>query len=166
MITRNDIIQALSTLDPHLSTLILSFIPIIEPRFAIWAGVTIYRMSPLEALAVTTIGLFFLSLVITLLIEEILDSAREGMLSRIPLLHRLVIWLENRSLEKASPLIKRYGWIGLVAFVAVPLPFTGVYTGSIAGVLLGIKGKRMFIGLFVGGLISVLINFMVILGYY
>jgi uncharacterized membrane protein len=40
--------------------------------------------------------------------------------------------------------VDKYGFWGLFAFVAVPLPFTGAYTGTILAWLLGMHWKKAF----------------------
>lgn len=47
---------------------------------------------------------------------------------------------------------ERFLLLGLFAFVAVPLPLTGVWTGTAIAVFLGIKGYKAFIALFAGNL--------------
>ncbi len=52
----------------------------------------------------------------------------------------------HRKLEgiriKAHPKVERYGFWGLVLFVAVPLPGTGAYAGTAAAWLLEIEWKK------------------------
>ena len=51
-------------------------------------------------------------------------------------------------------MIEKYERIGLVLFVAIPLPITGAWTGSIASVLLGMSFKRALLSIFLGVLIA------------
>ncbi len=46
---------------------------------------------------------------------------------------------------------------GLAAFIAVPLPVTGMYTGAALGLLLGVRGARLMAALLAGGSASVLL---------
>lgn len=63
----------------------------------------------------------------------------------------------KRSKAKTAKLIHKYGMFGLFVFVLVPLPLTGVYTGSVVAWLLNAKKKPAFIaistGLFASGII-------------
>ncbi len=45
-------------------------------------------------------------------------------------------WLFRRTRRKGGP-IERYGHLGLVLFVAIPLPVTGGWTGAVAAFLFG-----------------------------
>ena len=56
----------------------------------------------------------------------------------------------KRTRKKAVRYTEKYGWIGLMLFVAIPLPVTGAYTGTLAAWLLGIDRKRAMLALSLG----------------
>jgi uncharacterized membrane protein len=62
-------------------------------------------------------------------------------------------WI-HRKLEhvraKAHPLVEKYGFWGLAAFVAIPLPGTGAYAGTAAAWLLDMEPKRAFLAVSLG----------------
>ena len=64
---------------------------------------------------------------------------------------------------KKSDQIEKYGYWGLMLFVAIPLPGTGAWTGSLIAVLLGLKPAKslLFIlfGVMIAGLIMSLLAF-------
>ncbi|MDP2400629.1 MAG: small multi-drug export protein [Actinomycetota bacterium] len=66
-------------------------------------------------------------------------------------------WL-HRKLErvrhKAHPLVEKYGVMGLAAFVAVPLPGTGAYSGSAAAWLLDMKWHKAFLSISIGVVVA------------
>ncbi len=62
----------------------------------------------------------------------------------IPALARLWAKLEARVRLKGEDQVHRYGAIGLFLFVAIPLPGTGAWTGSILAVILGLKRRYAF----------------------
>jgi len=70
-------------------------------------------------------------------------------------------WIETRS-EHKGQLIYDYRYIGLFLFVAIPLPTTGVWTGSIVASLLEMDIKKciplIFAGNLVAGIIVVLLH--------
>ena len=49
--------------------------------------------------------------------------------------------MENRSLSKTDQ-IEKYQYLGLMIFVGIPLPGTGVWTGCLIVVLLGMDKKQ------------------------
>jgi len=60
----------------------------------------------------------------------------------------------NRFIEKtqtkAKPYVDKYGMLGLALFVAVPLPGTGAYSGSLAAHIFGLKNKKAFASIAAG----------------
>lgn len=65
-------------------------------------------------------------------------------LSRWKLFERFFAWLFERSRRRAGTHIEKYKALGLAAFVAVPLPVTGAWTGCVAAFVFGIP-KRLAI---------------------
>jgi len=70
---------------------------------------------------------------------------------------RLMDWLFERTRKRADAKIKRYEHLGLLIFVAIPLPFTGAWTGVLIAYLFGLKFGRSLITIFVGIIIAALI---------
>ncbi len=68
-----------------------------------------------------------------------------------------------RTQKKVELKVKKYGYLGLTLFVAIPLPVTGAYTGALGAWILGMETKKVFISIFLGVIISGII---VTLGYY
>ena len=52
--------------------------------------------------------------------------------------------------DKRTDLIRKWGFWGLVCFVAVPLPVTGAWTGTVAASLLGMKYRDAFMAIVIG----------------
>jgi uncharacterized membrane protein len=87
------------------------------------------------------------------------------LLSRVPFFEKFLSWLFART-RKRGTLIEKYERIGLVLFVAVPLPVTGAWTGSIAAVLLGMKFPRALLSICIGVLIAgVIVTCLTLLGW-
>ncbi len=62
-------------------------------------------------------------------------------LERYPPFKRLWDELEARVRLKGEEKVQRYGALGLFLFVALPLPGTGAWTGSVLAVVLGVKKR-------------------------
>ncbi len=56
----------------------------------------------------------------------------------------------DRTRKKVKPKVDKYGYLGLTIFVAIPLPVTGAYTGSIGAWILGMDKKKSFVGISLG----------------
>ena len=58
---------------------------------------------------------------------------------------KAAIYLSLRARRKTGPVVQKYGSIGLMIFVMIPLPFTGSYIGTIAAYIFGIDYKKSLI---------------------
>ncbi len=56
----------------------------------------------------------------------------------------------ERTRKKVNPLIEKYGMLGLAIFVAVPIPGTGAYTGTLAAWFFGMNKWKAFISVSIG----------------
>ena len=81
-------------------------------------------------------------------------------LSRIPLFDR---YLDNLR-KRGKPKVDKYGFWGLFLFVAVPLPLTGAYTGTILAWLLDVDWRRAFPAVGVGVIVAGFVVFLLTLG--
>ncbi len=70
---------------------------------------------------------------------------------------RAAVWVAQRAKLGTKDKIKKYGFFGLVLFVMIPLPGTGVYAGTIASYLFKIERKKAFmanaLGIFLSSVI-------------
>jgi len=66
--------------------------------------------------------------------------------------------------RKGEPGVRKYGLIGLLLFVAVPLPITGAYTGTVLSWLLAMEWKRSFIAIGLGVVCAGIIVMLATLG--
>jgi uncharacterized membrane protein len=69
---------------------------------------------------------------------------------RWPFLRRRVEAIRRRG----SPLVEKHGFGGLVLFVAIPLPTTGVYAGAMLSWLLGMKWQASLLAVVLGAATS------------
>ena len=66
-------------------------------------------------------------------------------------------WLFTKTRRRADKKIRRYEYIGLLLFVAIPLPFTGAWTGALIAYLFGLNFSKSLITIFIGVLIAAII---------
>lgn len=78
-------------------------------------------------------------------------------LYKVRIYQRLFDYWVNRTRKKAEKNIGRFGYWGIMLFVAIPLPITGAYTGTLAAWILKLDKKRssfyLFLGVAIAGLI-------------
>lgn len=70
---------------------------------------------------------------------------------------KAAIFVARRAKVGAAKNVKKYGFWGLMIFVLIPLPGTGVYAGTIAGYLFGLERKQAFLANTIGIFISCVI---------
>jgi len=134
-----------------LATLVVSVVPVIELRGAIPIGVAL-GLHPIAAMLASILGNMLPVPFIILFVRHIFTwLKRHSSLGR-----RMVQWLEDRAHNKSALVIK-YRAIGLCLLVAVPLPGTGAWTGSIVAALLDIPLREaiptILLGVIIAGLI-------------
>ena len=75
-------------------------------------------------------------------------------------LRKFVFWANlmdkifDRTRKKANKKIERYETLGLLLFVAIPLPFTGAWTGSLIAYLFDLNFYKSLIVILLGIIIS------------
>lgn len=67
---------------------------------------------------------------------------------------RLMDWLFAKTRKRADAKVKRYEHIALLLFVAVPLPFTGAWTGALIAYLFDLKFSKSIVTIFMGIIIA------------
>jgi uncharacterized membrane protein len=144
-----------------LATLVIAMLPVFELRGAIPVGSQVLGLPLAEAVALSVLG-NMLPIVPILLIL----GPASAWLSRWPLFDRFFRWLFARTRSK-SELVRRYELVGLMLFVAVPLPMTGAWTGAVAAFLFGIRFWPALGAIFLGVLIAAaIITTLVLLGIW
>ncbi len=69
----------------------------------------------------------------------------------------IVSLMLNRIRAKTKRYVDKYGLLGLALFVAIPFPGSGLYSGTLGALLLGMKGKRVVLGLALGNILSLIV---------
>ena len=137
-----------------LSVIIMSVLPISELRGAIPLGLGL----GLDPMLVIPVSVFFNIMVffpiffgLMVIKDTILYRSKliQGQLSRIQ--------MKRNKVDK-------YGYFGLFLLVAIPLPFTGAYTGTILAWLLGLDWKKSFVAVTAGVITAGLIVSLLSLG--
>jgi len=144
----------------ELVVLIISALPIFELRGAIPVAINLFHFPWYYAFLLAIIGNLIPVPLILLLLKAVVRF-----LSRVSIFDRFFRWLFAYT-RKRGGIIERYERIGLALFVAIPLPVTGAWTGSLAAVLFGLKFKHAMLSIFIGVLIAgVIVTCLSLLGW-
>jgi uncharacterized membrane protein len=137
----------------ELWTIIIASSPIIELRGAIPMAVGVFSFSWSKALFLSLIG----NILPIIPIIWFLDKISDYLSKKFNFFNRFFNCLFEKTRKRTKNSFDKWGKWALVAFVAIPLPFTGVWTGSIAAFLFGIKHKDAFwlisLGAFLAGIL-------------
>jgi len=71
-------------------------------------------------------------------------------------------WLFAKTRKRADIKIRRYEYLGLLLFVAVPLPFTGAWTGALIAYLFGLNFSKSLVTIFIGVIIAAFIMILLV----
>lgn len=144
-------------LSDTLMTIFLSVLPIAELRgalpYAYFHGATLvesYLIAVSCNALVAPILYLFLSTIHT-------------WLEHVPLYHRFFDHTVERARHKLSEKVTKYGYLGVMIFIAIPLPITGAYTGTLGAWVLGLNRRKTMIAAVGGVMISGLIVSLIIL---
>ena len=135
-----------------LLTVLVSMVPVVELRFGIPFGIGTLGLPEWAAFLAAVTGNLIPVPFIIVYIRRIFQWLRR----HIPRLNSLVDKLERKAHLKGQRVTK-YKYLGLMLFVAIPLPGTGAWTGSLIASLLGVKFKKAFPAVLLGIVIATVI---------
>ena len=140
-----------------ISTFFISMLPVVELRLGLPYGIALGLDYPL-ALTAAVLGNMLPVPFIILFIRQIFAWMRRHM----PKLDGFVAKIESKAHLKGET-VQKYGPLGLLIFVAIPLPGTGAWTGALIAALLDLRLKlavpAITAGVFLAGIIISLLTY-------
>ena len=130
----------------YLVTFLLGMCPIIEIRGAIPVGVGM-GLSYFEAFLIGFIGNIIPIYFIVKYIGPIFDFLR-----RFKIFDKIIDWASNKATKKIeeSKRLQNFTALGLFLFVAIPIPGTGAWVGSLIANFLHVPFKKAVVPLVLG----------------
>ena len=148
----------LNTVGEELCVLFCSMIPIIELRGAIPMG-AIFGLPWWQSYILAVIGNMLPVPFILLLIRAVINWMAK---SKVKFFNKIADFLLKR-VEKRRDQIEKYSFWGVCLFVAVPLPVTGAWTGSLVAAMIDMKFWKALLscllGVMIAGVIMTLISY-------
>ena len=138
------------SLKNYLWVFFLSMVPVLELRAAIPIGATL-GLEWVANYLICVIGNMIPVPIILLFVRHVLEWMK-----KIPHLDKIALWVENKA-QKNTPKVQKYASLGLLIFVALPLPGTGAWTGALVAAMLDMRMKYAIPSIFCGVLIAGLI---------
>lgn len=146
-------------LPPRIMVLLVAMLPFSELRGAIPLAIKVYGLTPIEAFILGVVGN-----IIPVIFLLFLLGPLEKRLRIIKVFDMFFDRLFHRTRKKHSERIDRYGALGLVTFVAIPLPITGAWTGVAAAYVFDIKKRYAFPAIVAGVLLAGIVVTLATLG--
>ncbi len=138
---------------------IISILPILELRGGLLAA-SLLGLNPVSAYIISIIGNVLPVPFILLFINKILEWMEK---SKIKWMNKFAKWL-NKKADKHKNQIEKYGYLGLVLFVGIPLPGTGAWTGCLVASMLNLDRKKAFYATLCGIIVASIIMMVVSYG--
>lgn len=149
-----------------LATVIISMIPIIELRGAIPFGSAVelwgeYALPVWQSFLYSVLGCSIVCVILTFLFWPIFKWLKSTKLFK-----KLALAIENKinnssksinektQNEKNEKKIHWIKWWGVFTFVAIPLPLTGVWTGTCIALFIGLSKKDTMLSVILGNMVA------------
>ncbi len=144
-----------------LEIILLSAAPISELRGGIPLAL-IYGFNPIAAFLLCTLVNIAIIPVIFIFLETL-----NKLFLKIPVYSKFFHHFVERARHKIHKKVEKYGYVGLMLFVAIPLPITGVYTGTLGSWALGMDRKKSFAYIALGAIIAgIIVTLVAYYGFY
>jgi uncharacterized membrane protein len=144
------------------TALLISTLPIFELRGGIPIAINYLKIDWWLAYVVCVVGNMIPVVPILLFLGGV-----SRFLSRFAVWKRFFDWLFERTRRRGG-VVERYRYLGLMLFVAIPLPVTGAWTGSVAAFLFGVRLAPsvlfIFLGVLIAGVIVTVLSLLGVLG--
>ena len=144
----------------ELVVIIIAALPVFELRGAIPVAINMFHFSWYYALPLAIMGNLLPVPLILLFLNTV-----SRILGNIGFFDRLLHRLFART-KRQGALVERYKRIGLALFVAIPLPFTGAWTGALAAVIFALRFSHAFLSIIIGVCIAgIIVTCLSLLGW-
>lgn len=148
----------LETVGEELCVFFCSMIPIIELRGAIPMG-AVFGLPWWFSYFLSVVGNMLPVPIILLFVKSVITWMGK---SKVRFFNKIADFL-NKRVEKRRDKIEKYSFWGVCLFVAVPLPVTGAWTGSLVAAMIDMKFWKALlsclIGVMIAGVIMTVISY-------
>jgi uncharacterized membrane protein len=145
----------------ELKVFFISMIPIFELRGAIPIGILHYQIPVWKVYPIAVVG-NMIPIFLLLLFYDLITR----LFFRVPFLKKILEKIFERTRRKGK-VVEKYEELGLMLFVAIPLPVTGGWTGSLAAYLFGLGFWKSIMFILFGVMFAgVLVTILTKLGWF
>ena len=134
-----------------LQVLLMSAVPLIEMKGAIPLGINVYHINPIVVFLISFIGSLLPVPFVLIFFNKIFEWL--GKYKSFSGFYNLI----DRKINKNKSKFEKFEEIALITFIAIPLPTTGVWTGTAIAAFLKLDFKRSVMCAVVGSFLCGLI---------
>ena len=146
---------------PEVATLLIAMIPIAELRVALPLALTTFDLPVFSAFFWSILG----NAIPVVIIFYLLGPIHAFLSKRSKLWNRFFDWISQRTEKKFQRNSVQYGvFVALLLFVAIPLPITGAWTGTLAAFIFRIPLRRALPAILLGICIASVIVYLITTG--
>jgi len=128
--------------------ILMAMIPFGELRTSIPFAMAIYKMGVLQAFALSVMGNMLPVVPLLLFLDPVSNWLR-----KYSIFDSFFSWLFART-RRYDDRMQKYGSLGLIPFVAIPLPITGAWTACAVAFVFGIRSRYAFAAILAGVIIA------------
>lgn len=133
-------------MDRYLATVLIAMIPLAELRGAIPIANLSFKIPLWQAFILAVAG----NMIPVFFLLWLLGPVSDWLMRHSRLMDRFFNWLFARTRRKLEKKYELYAEVALAVFVAIPLPVTGAWTGSVAAFLFDIPYRKALFWIFIG----------------
>lgn len=155
-------IELFKNIPQELAVVLIAMVPVAELRVSIPVALGVYKMSIPSAIFWSVLADIFISAVIIYSIGPIYNKC----LGKFKFFDKFFDWFFKRTRRRFFHKYEVFGSLALILFVAIPLPITGAWTGSVASWLFDVPKKKALLYVSLGVIISAGIVTLISLGAF
>lgn len=122
----------------ELAVFLVAMTPVLEQRVALPLAVIVYRMPVLKAFGITVVGNLIPVLLLLFHVDRFHDWVKRNSGTFFG-----NYWLKKlRHAQESFARYERYGLIGLTLFIILPIPGSGIFTGTVIAFLMGVPFRH------------------------
>lgn len=144
---------------PEIKTFLIAMSPFLELRGSIPIALGVYHLPVWSAYLFSILG----NLVPVIFLLWLLGWTSKFLSRHFYFFNRFFAWIFEITRKKHTKKFERWKEFALIILVAIPLPLTGAWTGSLAAFVFGVPSKKAFpliaLGVIIAGLIVTLITY-------
>src|SRR5690606_33980455 len=135
---------------PEVVVFVLSLTPIVEIQASLPIAFGVYNFPVWKGMLLAIAGNTIPALIVLFGWDWLINTAEKYS----PRFHAFMVKYHDRLHKQAEEKIDKYGHYALILLMAIPLPFSGIWSASMIAWIFGVHKIRALISLFIGVIIS------------